>query len=92
MQAVKKAIPGDVYQFGKNAAVPDWFAKALSDRRIVTYTNDEANPFSKSEEVEVITLEGVMHGNKGDYVLHGKNDDIWVVREDIFNDTYEVIK
>lgn len=40
----------------------------------------------------VDTLEGQMHGNKGDYLVRGVKGEFYPVKKEIFEETYEEIK
>ena len=42
-----------------------------------------------NESFEVITLEGKMHGNAGDYLICGINHELYPCAKDIFEKTYE---
>lgn len=46
---------------------------------------------SETHETKLRTLEGDMVMLSGDYVVKGDHDDYWVVRKDIFEDTYEIV-
>lgn len=43
------------------------------------------------KEIEIKTLEGVARGVIGDYILKGVVGEYWIVREDIFEQTYELV-
>lgn len=43
------------------------------------------------EDFEVMTLEGKMRGNKGDYLIKGVQDELYPCAKDIFEATYEFI-
>lgn len=43
------------------------------------------------KEFFVKTLEGVMHGNRGDFLLIGLNGEMYPVKREIFFKTYEVV-
>lgn len=38
------------------------------------------------------SLEGKMKAAPGDYLVYGGNDDIWAIKKDIFEQTYEIIE
>lgn len=42
-------------------------------------------------EVEIETLEGKMRAKPGDYVIKGTEGEMWPVRRDIFEKTYDVL-
>ena len=39
--------------------------------------------------MEVITLEGTFHGKKGDYLVIGVEGERYIVKKDIFEQTYD---
>lgn len=51
------------------------------------YKIDLNNPYS----IEVETLEGLMKGNIGDYLIIGVEGEPYICREDIFEKTYEQV-
>ncbi len=48
--------------------------------------------FQVEESFEVETMEGIMKGKKGDYLILGINGEMYPVDKKIFLMTYEVIK
>lgn len=64
--------------------IPDWFMDRVSANDIVLY--DIATP---SGYCEIKTLEGVMRGEHGDYVIRGVKGEIYPCKPDIFVATYE---
>ena len=42
--------------------------------------------------LKIKTLEGLMSGNIGDYVVRGIKGEFYIVRKDIFEETYEAVK
>ena len=45
-----------------------------------------------TEEVKIPTLEGVMTGNIGDWLITGVNGEQYPCKDDIFKKTYEEVK
>ena len=43
-------------------------------------------------ELDIKTLEGVMHANKGDWIITGVNGEKYPCKPDIFEKTYEAVK
>ena len=41
---------------------------------------------------KVPTLEGTMTGNPGDYLCMGVDDELWPVKKEIFEKTYELVE
>jgi hypothetical protein len=44
-----------------------------------------------SEPFEVETLEGVMRGNAGDWLMVGFEGEMWPIKKEIFEKTYEFL-
>lgn len=44
------------------------------------------------EFIKINTLEGTMIATKGNWIIKGIKGEVWPVREDIFNETYEIIE
>lgn len=58
---------------------PDWFCDKVSTSEIVTYET----------HCDIHTLEGVMRGEYGDYIIQGVKGEIYPCKPDIFAATYE---
>lgn len=43
-------------------------------------------------ELEIETLEGIMHANKGDYIIIGVHGERYPCKPDIFEETYELVE
>jgi hypothetical protein len=43
------------------------------------------------EEIEVETLEGVMSGHPGDYLVMGIEGELYIINKEIFIKSYEII-
>ncbi|MGG1652261.1 hypothetical protein ABHN03_03940 [Paenibacillus sp. NRS-1775] len=61
---------------------PDWFCDKVSSNDIITH----------STHCEINTLEGVMRGEAGDYIIQGVNGEIYPCKPDVFEKTYDYIK
>jgi hypothetical protein len=44
------------------------------------------------EPIDIITLEGVMHGNVGDWLITGVSGEKYPCKDDIFQKTYEPVE
>lgn len=78
---VKKPIPIEAMQWtGMNRA------------EIANFTHDARFTYNDMDiELYIHTLEGDMHANVGDYIVKGIKGEVWVVRKDIFLETYEEV-
>lgn len=74
----KKPVVIEAFRLGFEC-IPDWFMQKLVNREAHVY----------GEEAEIITLEGVMHANFGDFIIKGVKGEIYPCKADIFYSTYE---
>lgn len=78
---IKKAVKVDAWQLTKEnikAGLPDWF-----DHNKVHIFNGE------KAMAEVETIEGVLDGEEGDFIIRGIDGEFYVCEPDIFFATYE---
>jgi hypothetical protein len=61
---------------------PDWFCDKVSSNEIITYPT----------HCEINTLEGVMRGEVGDYIIQGVQGEVYPCKPDIFEQTYEKVE
>ena len=47
--------------------------------------------YQTQEEMDILTLEGVMHANIGDWIITGINGEQYPCKPDIFEKTYELV-
>ncbi|KAF0376483.1 hypothetical protein [Pediococcus acidilactici] len=48
--------------------------------------------YQTDKPMDIKTLEGTMHANKGDWIITGVDGEQWPVKDSIFQKTYELIK
>ena len=48
--------------------------------------------YQTNEELDIETLEGIMHASKGDYIITGVHGEQYPCKPDIFFETYEEVK
>ena len=51
----------------------------------------EIEAYQMNEDFHVETMEGVMNGKNGDYVLIGIRGELYICNEEIFNSTYDFV-
>jgi hypothetical protein len=61
---------------------PDWFCDRVSTNEIITFET----------HCDIRTLEGVMRGNVGDWIIKGVHGEIYPCKRDIFEATYEPVE
>lgn len=62
---------------------PDW--KKVRKKPVVV------KAFRTSVKLEIVTLEGVMVANLGDWIIMGVNGEVYPCKPDIFEKTYEKV-
>lgn len=83
MKYRKKPIVIEAFRFQIDNAMPDWFNEKRITNEIITYDDGTC---------DIKTLEGVMHANKGDYIIKGVKGEIYPCKPDIFEETYEKVE
>ena len=48
--------------------------------------------YKTEQEMDIPTLEGVMHASIGDFIITGVNGEMYPCKPDIFEKTYELVK
>jgi len=74
----------DVWKQSEFETKNDWF---YCKKKPVTLKAIELE-----QDCEIITLEGTMQGKKGDFVIQGIKEEVYVCRRDIFLETYKKVK
>lgn len=74
----KKPVVIEAFKYWIDAR-PDWFCDEVTKNNITTYET----------HCEIKTLEGVMRGETGDYIIRGVKGEIYPCKPDIFIATYE---
>lgn len=65
---------------------PEWVIDAINEGEIELVS-------SRNEYVQmrIVTLEGIMIANRGDYIIQGVNGEIYPCKAEIFEKTYELV-
>lgn len=63
------------------SAPPAWLMAALLSRSVIAFPHTRA--------VHIMTLEGVMVANPGDWIIQGVKGELYSCKADIFDATYE---
>lgn len=81
----KKPVEIEAFRYTLGCPYPRWFADALSDGTVnVHRINNECF-------VACNTLEGIMRGEEGDWIIKGVKGEIYPCKSDIFELTYEPV-
>ena len=89
MKFRKKPVVIDVMQIG-NGGWPEPFWNAVNENRIILHL-DTVNRKTVGY-VDIVTLEGVMRGEVGDWIIKGVKGEFYPCKPDIFAATYEPIE
>jgi len=89
----KKPIVIEAFRMGIDPQ-PDWFVDKVINNEIITNSDDiDEGPFSfRKTYCDIKTLEGVMRGDFGDYIIQGIQGEVYPCKIDIFEQTYEPVK
>ena len=88
MEYRKKPVVIEAFRYGMDSR-PDWFDTKVTSNEIITYVGTDIRD-SSQYYCEIKTLEGVMRGNCGDYIIKGIQGEIYPCKPDIFEMTYEL--
>lgn len=82
MKYRKKPVVIEAFRIGIDP-IPDWFMDKVT-------TNDAILRNSCGQTYcEIVTLEGTMRGDCGDYIIKGVNGECYPCKPDIFEKTYD---
>lgn len=91
MKARKKPVVVEAVKLNDRGLIgEDWFWDAVSENKIVTYNFGKY--YIDSAWCEILTLEGVMTAEPGDYIIKGVAGELYPCKPDIFEKTYEVVE
>lgn len=88
----KKPVVIDAFRMGIDPR-PDWFQDKVTRNEIITQPvpgEAQDHPFDYVRtQCQIKTLEGVMHGDYGDYIIRGVKGEVYPCKPDIFAMTYD---
>ncbi len=79
----KKPVVIHAFQYGHETA-PDWALNAIRDGKI--------SSCREAGYAEIFTLEGTMTARKGDWIVLGIKNELYPVKPDIFEATFEEVE
>ena len=90
MKFRKKPVVIEAVQFDKRMDLtsPDWWAAAVQSNQVVLHGMGKMSHDMPC--VEIPTLEGVMRGDAGDWIIRGVQGELYPCKPDIFAATYEL--
>jgi hypothetical protein len=91
MKYRKKPVVVEAFRFGVDF-MPEWFNDEVKKKAVqvwyIPFSESRPNEYGFSH-CDIRTLEGVMRGNYGDYIIKGVNGELYPCKADIFEKTYE---
>ena len=90
MKYKKKPVVIDAFKFYVDD-MPDWFMDKVSANEIILRNCDYKRYGIDEAYCEINTLEGVMVGKGGDYIIKGVQGELYPCKPDIFELTYEKV-
>lgn len=85
----KKPVIIEAFQYGIDDR-PNWFDDKVTSNDIITHVGIDRKEI-QDYYCEINTLEGVMTGKLGDFIIQGVNGEIYPCKPDIFEKTYELV-
>lgn len=88
----KKPVVIDAVRLEERMMWPDWFHDAVTRNDIIVHNVGKFRCPCEETYVEIKTMEGVMRGDVGDWVLKGVQGEIYPCKAGIFAATYDTIE
>lgn len=90
----KKPVVIEAFQLGTHwpqDECNEWFHEAVTSGVIVTHNMGKFHNQEQETYIEIKTLEGVMRGDIGDFIIRGVKGEIYPCKPDVFEMTYEKV-
>ena len=90
MQFRKKPVVIEAVQIKKGMGYPIWLVEAIASNKVTVFNLSfgvDLPPFAKIE-----TLEGIMRGDDGDWIICGVARELYPCKAEIFEATYEPVE
>ena len=91
MKYRKRPVVIDAFRFYIDN-MPDWFMDKVTSNDVILHNCNYRRYSIDEAYCEIKTLEGVMTGKGGDYIIKGVNGEIYPCKPDIFEKTYELVE
>ncbi|QWU14254.1 hypothetical protein SAMN04487895_101546 [Paenibacillus sophorae] len=95
MKFKKKPVVIEAFRMGIESS-PEWFQDKVNENEIVVYYAQGGSSYDSFKltkaHCEIKTLEGVMRGDYGDYIIKGVAGEVYPCKPDIFEFTYERVE
>jgi hypothetical protein len=86
----KKPVVIVAHRIGDNGW-PDEIWEGVNQNQIILHLDRVGHPKKVVGHVEIHTLEGVMRGDVGDWIIRGVSGEFYPCKPDIFEKTYEPV-
>lgn len=90
----KKPVIVEAFKMGIDP-IPDWFMDKVTANEVILHSVPfhESRPHNYGQTYcDIMTLEGTMRGDYGDYIIKGVQGEIYPCKPDIFEQTYEPVE
>lgn len=87
----KKPVVIEAHRIGDDGW-PDSIWQGVNENKIILHLDRIRHTKQVIGHVEIQTLEGVMRGEVGDWIIRGVNGEFYPCKPDIFEKTYEPVK
>lgn len=81
MKYRKKPVVVDASQYVMGELIPEWLHPYISNGTILQF----------KDRLKIVTLEGEMTADPGDWIIKGVKGEIYPCKPDIFEATYEAV-
>lgn len=82
----KKPVVIDAARWQEDGEMPDWLLAAIKSGTVVMGGEPTSYPHA-----EIITLEGVMRADVGDWIIRGVKNELYPCKPDIFAALYDEV-
>ena len=89
MKYRKKPVVIEAHRIGDDGW-PDSIWQGVNENKIILHLGRTGYPPQVTGHVDIHTLEGIMRGEVGDYIIKGVKGEFYPCKPDIFAATYEV--
>lgn len=92
MKYKKKPIEIEAVKAGNDGfeEMPDWLNEAIATGKVIPISPMGSNTGFIGFKVQ--TLEGIMQGNRGDYLIRGVEGELYPCKGNVFEKTYEKVE
>lgn len=84
----KKPVIIEAHRLGDDGW-PDSIWQGVIENKIILHLSSDGYPKTVIGYVEIHTLEGVMRGDVGDWIIRGVHGEFYPCKDEIFRATYE---